>query len=298
MHLRYLQYLRLIIEHGSFAAAAQRAGVSQPAISHGMKQLQGRFATPLLVRSGRVYVPTALGLQVASEGASLAEQVETLGARPARRSNPGVLRVGLTPSAALVCGPTLHDSWCAGHPRRTLQLSSADEGSLLAGLRRQEFDLVISPRPRGCSPGGITCHALYALQPLVYARTTHPLAGAETLAQLQDAAWAAVGPSVRGPVNVLTEAFAVRRLPSPRVVAKCGDYASMLNLVTHSDLLGVIPHPSLLMGDSRRLVTPLRLRETLPLYEMWLFQAAGFRRRTGPVAQALLELGAALSDPR
>lgn len=39
MYLRYLHYLRLVIDHGSFAAASRAAGVTQPAISHGMAQL-------------------------------------------------------------------------------------------------------------------------------------------------------------------------------------------------------------------------------------------------------------------
>lgn len=74
MHLRYLEYLKAVIEHGSFAAAAQVIGVSQPAISHGLRTLQKHFDAPLLRRSGRRSVPTALALQVASEGASLADR--------------------------------------------------------------------------------------------------------------------------------------------------------------------------------------------------------------------------------
>jgi DNA-binding transcriptional LysR family regulator len=284
MHLRYLEYLALVIEHGSFAAAAQASGVSQPAISHGMRQLQKYFDAPLLLRSGRRYVPTELALQVASEGVSLADRVEALAAADKRRANPHVLRVGLTPSAAVVCGPALYEVWCQGRRRRTLELSTADEGRLLAGLRRRELDLVISPRPRRYDPSGLECESLYQLQPLVYSRRNHPLAGAQTLAALQGAQWACVGPSVRGPVDVLSEAFAVRRMAAPRVAAKCPDFTSMLNLVAHTDLLAVVPHAALLIADLRKQVAPLRLRETLPLYEMWWFHPAGSRRVAGVVA--------------
>lgn len=290
MHLRYLEYLALVIEHGSFAAAAQASGVSQPAISQGMKKLQEHFDAPLLLRSGRRYVPTELALQVASVGVSLADRVEALAAATTRRSNPDVLRVGLTPSAAVVCGPALYGVWCQGHPRRTLELSTVDEGRLLSGLRRQEFDLVISPRPRRYDPSGLECESLYQLQPLVYSRRNHPLAGAQTLAALQAAEWASVGPSVIGPVDVLSEAFAVRRMTAPRVAAKCPDFTSMLNLVAHTDLLAVVPHAALLIGDLRKQVAPLRLRETLPLYEMWWFQSASSRRAARVIATLLQKL--------
>lgn len=287
MNLRYLHYLRLVIEHGSFAAAAQVSGVSQPAISHGMRQLQQHFKAPLLLRSGRQYVPTELALQVASESASIADQVQALSAAAPRRSSPDALRVGLTPSAAVVCGPTLHDIWCQGHRRRTLVLSSADEGRLLSGLQSGEYDLVLSPRPRGYVGKGLHCQPLYQLQPLVYAGRNHPLAGARTLLELQGADWASVEPSVSGPVNVLAEAFAVRRMSPPCIAVKCPDYASMLNLVATTDLLAVVPHPALLMGDLQMQVMPLHLRETLPLYEMWLFHRARSRRASAVIAAFL-----------
>ncbi|HLO93207.1 MAG TPA: LysR family transcriptional regulator, partial [Burkholderiaceae bacterium] len=252
MYLRYLAYLALVIEHGSFAAAARASGVSQPAISQGMRKLQEHFDAPLLLRSGRRCVPTELALQVASEGVSLVDRVEALAGPAPRRPDPDALRVGLTPSAAVVCGPALYGVWCQGRPRRSLELSTADEGRLLAGLRRRAFDLVISPRPRRYDPGGLACQALYQLQALVYARRDHPLAGAQTLAALQGAQWACVGPSVSGPVDVLSEAFAVRGMPAPRVAAKCPDFTSMLNLVARTDLLAVVPHAALLIGDWRR----------------------------------------------
>lgn len=293
MNLRYLQYLRLVIERGSFAAAAQAGGVSQPAISHGMRKLQQHFEEPLLLRCGRQYVPTELALRVASQGVSIADRVEALAAAAPRRSSPDVLRVGLTPSAAVVCGPALHSIWCQGHTRRTLELSSADEGHLLAGLLRGEFDLVLSPRPRGYVSNGLNGQPLYRLQPMVYARRNHPLAGARTITDLHAADWAAVGPSVRGPVNVLTEAFAVRHMAPPRVAVRCADYASMLNLVAHTDLLAVLPDPALLIGELRKQIMPLRLRETLPLYEMWLFHPVRSRRASGLVAALLQHPGIA-----
>lgn len=289
MYLRHLQYLRLVVEHGSFAAAAQASGVSQPAISHGMKQLQQRYAAPLFVRSGRRNVPTELALRIAEEGAALEEQADALANPAPRRRDRHVLRVGLTPSAALVCGPVLHAAWCQGHARRTLQLHGADEGRLLAGLQRHEFDLVISPRPRGKGLGGIAGEPLYRLQPLAYARCNHPLARARTLEQLQGAAWAAVGPSVRGPVDMLTEAFEVRRMSPPRVAVGCPDYASMLNLVACTDLLAVVPHPALLGAESPSRVVALRLRETLPLYEMWLFHPPTPRKAVRAIVSRLLQ---------
>lgn len=288
MNLRYLQYLKLVVEHGSFDAAAQVAGVSQPAISQGVRKLQAHFNTPLFQREGRRCLPTDGALQLVAEYTAMAQRVDQLAVGAPARPDAKVLRVGLTPSAAVVCGPVLHAVWCGANPQRTLALSSADEGRLLADLKGGAHDLVISPRPRGQAAKGLVGQALYQLHPLIYGRKDHPLVDSQTLSALQEAHWAVVQPSVSGPVDVLTEAFSVRRMPRPRVAVSCPDYASMLNLVACTDLLAVVPHPALLTGALHQPLVPLHLRETLPLYEMWVFHMARSRRAKA-VAQALVE---------
>lgn len=280
MYLRYLQYLHAIVEKSSFALAANACGVSQPAISHGMKALQAHFTQPLLVREGRRYVATDLARAVAAQALPLAQGVEALPRASVATPDRHKLRVGLTSSAALVCGPLLYASWCLPNARRSLEMATADEGSLLEGLMQRRFDAVIAPKPRKFAHPDVVERPLYELQPQVYARKGHPLARAQSLVQLHGAAWACVGPSVSGPVDVLTEAHRVRRMPAPKMSVRCPDFASLLHLVAQSDLLAVVPHPALLGGASA-LVTPLRLAESLPLYGMWLFEPRGHKSRLG-----------------
>ncbi len=293
MNLRYLHYLRLVIAHGSFAAAARAGDVSQPAITHGMKQLQQHFDTPLFERSGRRLIPTEAALQAASKSRDFAEGMSALAGVRAMPADRDTLRIGVTPSAALVCGPALHVGWCQGHPRRRLDMSSADEGRMLARLQGGELDLVIAPLPRGHRGAGLAFEPLYQITPLAYARRTHSLAKAHSLEELRGASWAIVGPSVSGPVDVLTEAFGVRRMKAPRITASCPDYASLLHLMANSDLLGVLPHPALLESAAKGLVVPLLLREALPRYEMHLFRPAPSRRPLGPVITKLRQALAA-----
>jgi DNA-binding transcriptional LysR family regulator len=88
-----------VIEHGSFAAAALAGGVSQPAVSHGMRQLQRQFDTPLFVASGRRLLPTEAALHAALKSANFAEQIGALKAAKATPAHRDTLRVGVTPSA-------------------------------------------------------------------------------------------------------------------------------------------------------------------------------------------------------
>lgn len=288
MNLRYLEYLRLVVEHGSFAAAARACGVSQSAVSQGLRQLQAGLDAPLWVREGRRSVPTPFARRLASESGALARHAASLcEAAPSRPAH--VLRAGLTPTAALLCGPVLLEAWCGGSPRRLLQLVSGDEGSLLRALQRQELDLVVAARPRGALPHDLIGEPLYRLQPQVHARRAHPAHAAQSLDELRGQAWARVEPHVRGPVDLLAEALRVRRLPPPRVVVECPDYGALLALLPQADLLAVLPHPTLLNTEQARQLPALRLRETLPLYEAWLMRPATSRHRTDAVAERLRE---------
>ena len=289
MYLRYLHYLRLVIDHGSFAAAARAAGVTQPAISHGMAQLQRRFNAPLFERSGRRQCPTSVAMKIALQGQNLVEQLGASADEPDPADQPQVLHVGVTPSAALACGPALYAACCQGLPTWRLELCSADEGRMLARLQGGELDLVISPLPRGFHDRGLHSQSLYQILPLVYARRTHPLVRARSLQQLHSAHWGIVGPSVSGPVDVLQEAHAVRHMNPPKVSVSCPDYASLLQLMHHTDLLGVLPHPALLSGNADEQIVALKLREALPRYEMHLFTPARPRRHMKTLVAALVQ---------
>jgi DNA-binding transcriptional LysR family regulator len=97
-------------------------------------------------------------------------------------------------------------------------------------------------------------------------------------------------------VDVLHEAFAVRGMNPPPVAVSCPDYASLLHLMTRSDLLGVLPHPALLDSAPKGHVVPLRLREALPRYEMHLFTPIRSRRVLRPVISGLQQQAALIQE--
>lgn len=64
LNLAHLHAFALVAELGSFSAAADRLGVSQPAISAQIKQLERRCGVRLLERVGRRAAPTAAGAEL------------------------------------------------------------------------------------------------------------------------------------------------------------------------------------------------------------------------------------------
>src|SRR5437764_2161688 len=64
METRQLQAFCEVVERKSFSQAAERLGVTQPAVSLQVRSLEKRLGTQLLDRSGRRVEPTEAGLRL------------------------------------------------------------------------------------------------------------------------------------------------------------------------------------------------------------------------------------------
>jgi LysR family transcriptional regulator, regulator of abg operon len=278
MYLRQLELLRLVVEEGSFAGAAARAGVSQPAISQAMRSLQGHFAVPLFQVDGKRRCPTPLAQALAREALEFEEKLTALRtgepARSARRAahDDPVLRIGMSPGAALLYAPALVQAWRRERGREAqVRIAGGSAPDLVARLRRGEIDLLIAPKPRRTSVIGVHTTVLFGSTPTIYARRGHPAAHARALDELHDVAWVIVGGGAT-PGGMVDEAYRVRHLEPAPIAAVCDDYRTMLQIVAHTDLMGVVPHPVLVDPALQAQLQPVRIREGLPRYEVCLFE--------------------------
>src|SRR5207237_3068335 len=64
METRQLAAFCAVVERRSFSQAAERLGVTQPAVSLQIRSLEQRLGTQLLDRSGRRVEPTEAGLRL------------------------------------------------------------------------------------------------------------------------------------------------------------------------------------------------------------------------------------------
>jgi DNA-binding transcriptional LysR family regulator len=72
-----LRHLLLIVEHGSFTAAARHAHLSQPALTASIQRLEERIGAQLLERRPRGAVPTAAGLALVPHARAALAAVRT-----------------------------------------------------------------------------------------------------------------------------------------------------------------------------------------------------------------------------
>lgn len=76
MDLNLLVYLDVLLREGNVTRAAQQLGISQPAMSNGLKRLREAFGDPLLVRTSDGMTPTERALELKPEVREVLSRVE------------------------------------------------------------------------------------------------------------------------------------------------------------------------------------------------------------------------------
>src|SRR5205809_6838444 len=111
MDTRQLAAFCAVVERRSFSQAAERLGVTQPAVSLQVRALEKRLGTTWLDRSGRRIEPTEAGLRLyrgAQRLLALEEQVLTDLADEAEGELTGTLEIGAsTGPGGVVLSPLL-----------------------------------------------------------------------------------------------------------------------------------------------------------------------------------------------
>jgi DNA-binding transcriptional LysR family regulator len=143
-----LTLLLAVVEEGSVTRAAQRLGVTQSAVSHGLDRLRAIVGDPLFVKSGRGIVATAQAAELARRARGLLDELRAFshaaGFDPARLDAEFTIAANDLQRDLLL--PGLLRALRAQAPGVRLHViaSGAPSAEL---LRDQACHLVVTPRP-------------------------------------------------------------------------------------------------------------------------------------------------------
>jgi DNA-binding transcriptional LysR family regulator len=145
---RLLQLLLAVLESGGVTAAAQKLGVTQSAVSHGLERLRALTGDPLFVKCGRGVVPTARAEALAAPARELLAALERFGQQgvfdPAQWR--GTLTIAANDFQRDLLLPRLAAQLRTHAPELALRVIPSAVPRLDM-LRNDECHLVISPRP-------------------------------------------------------------------------------------------------------------------------------------------------------
>jgi DNA-binding transcriptional LysR family regulator len=156
MDTRQLAAFCEVVDRKSFSHAAERLGVTQPAVSLQVRSLEKRLGTRLLDRSGRRVEPTEAGQRLyraaqrmlSIEGQLLDEVAGADGVAELR----GELTLGASTGPGGTVVPLLLCEFQREHPQLHVELSISDTNRIIEQVADRELELGIvgaAPRHRG-----------------------------------------------------------------------------------------------------------------------------------------------------
>jgi DNA-binding transcriptional LysR family regulator len=146
MDTRQLAAFCAVVERRSFSQAAERLGVTQPAVSLQVRALEKRLGAQLLDRSGRRVEPTEAGLRLyrgAQRLLALEEQLVEEVAGEGGGELAGELRLGASTGPAAVVVPLLLCEFHLEHPGVKVALAVHDTQSVVELVAARELELGI-----------------------------------------------------------------------------------------------------------------------------------------------------------
>ncbi len=174
--LALLQTFDAIYAEASVSRAAERLGVSQPAVSHALARLRALHDDPLFVRRANGVAPTPkaerLAVAVREALASLDAAISEGGRHDAAASER-TFRLHMTDIGEAVFLPRLMASLAERAPRVRIETHQLDDRDILPALESARIDLAVGYLP---SLAGVDRAVLLSERYVVAMRRGHPLA--------------------------------------------------------------------------------------------------------------------------
>ena len=179
--------LAVLIRQGTFNRAATHLGLTQPALSQSIAQMEKEVGVKLIERTPRGVKPTIYG-QLLYEHAKSIDRELSQAAQQLRElafGHKGAIRVGASNGGAASLVARAVCRLLKSNPSVDVQLvEESSIKSLIAQLHDRSLDVLISQRPNEVELKGTRTLSLFKAKRAAWIREGHPLRGSFTLREL------------------------------------------------------------------------------------------------------------------
>lgn len=257
-----------IVRLGSFHAAAQELGLTQPGISQRIRDLEDALGVKLFIRNGRRISISADGTALLAYADQLLKTSTEMVLR-LRTQDPlkGILRLGMSETFALVCLTTLLERLGKLYPALKTSLHIGDTGAISELLSEQKLDLAVISEPQVAEhvrrePIGTNQHGWFASARYDIGRM--PLTPAELCAH-----HLIVTPPPARLYTTVTRWFDQAGV-APQRLSMCNSLSVTAMAVTSGLGIGLVPQRAMQDGVDRGEVVELPVLPRVVAHQVWI----------------------------
>jgi LysR family pca operon transcriptional activator len=254
LKLRQMRVVDAIVTHRSLQKAAAALGLSQPALTKTLQELEDMLGTRIFERHARGVEPNRSGEAVVAaarrmlaEARRLEDELDAIGAASA-----GTIAIGALPVAAAGILPGALAALKERHPAIVVRLVQGTTEQLLPALAAGDIDLVIGRLYEPAAPDAFLREAIYDEPISVLARAGHPLLARAKVAAPDLATYPLVLPTITQRVGQEIERVLVALgLPAGGAPVRSSSVSLIREMLLTTESITVIPR-DMLAGDIAR----------------------------------------------
>jgi LysR family transcriptional regulator of abg operon len=283
--LHQLRAFKEVAEKGSIRAASRSLGVSQPALTKNIKELEEALGVSLMNRGSNGVVLTMPGedflqhtwlilreLDLAQE--TIRQQLGMLG--------EGILCIGMGASMASNLLPNAFVRFRQEFPLVKVNVAEGQVEPHLLRLRQGEFDFCINTANPKLHDHEFAFEKLLDMEYRVFVKKNHPLARAATLMELANRDW--IFPEMRSGYHKQIFDLLIQEGLNPSVFIYSGSYLASVELLKKTDCLSVFA----VKNYNENEIVALDLDVALPSASYYLIRRKG--SPLSPLANRLANL--------
>lgn len=275
MKLKHLRDMTAIAAHGSIRNAARHLLIAQSAITRSVRELEYELGITLFERQATGMVPTLAGeaflrkaVAIENDLRRARDEVEQMNGKLGGR-----VSLGLAQSSHSALLPSVIEPFRRRFPDAEITISEGSFAALERQLLDASIDVYVGPAVGVTSSARLSVEALSIGEFSIVARHDHPLIEVDSLLALAGCRWVTTSPrtTLRDDIAAL---FATHGMPMPNVAVYAETTLSVVSVVGGSDMLALLPEPSLSLLAMLARLRPIRVREHLPRISSHLIRRA------------------------
>ena len=253
LKLHLLRAVDAIQTHRSLLKASAALGISQPALSKSLQELEETLQMRAFERHARGVTPTEAGTLLIGSARRILAELRRLDEGLDLLSRPGVgtVALGALPVAAVGVLPGVLTRLKATHPGIRVRLEQGRTEELLPLLASNEIDLVVGRLYVPSVPDGFQRHTLWMEPISVLARTGHPLFDTKCMSVEELHRYDLVLPTVTQRVGQEIETLLSALGLTPTTSLRSSSYGFIREMLHGTDLISIMPR-LMMAGDLLR----------------------------------------------
>lgn len=243
MKLNHFRDVLAVAEHGSLRAASRVLGITQPAITRSIREIEHELGAPLFERHARGVRLTRMGQVFSRRAEAVRSEIRHARDEIAQMmgETTGEVAIAMSTATSLSILPKALKEFRRLYPSAVLKINESFFQPIEEDILSGQIDFFVGPIDLASAPPRFAVEELFENRRIVVGRKGHKYASARDLSDLKDAQWVRPTLSNRNTEGDFVELFQEHGLPISNIVIHARSALITLLAVAESDLLTIVP---------------------------------------------------------